>query len=93
MKRIYEKKRKKQKKEMKHLKHFELKTSGKGKSKLITLFFLIDNISHGAMRVCVCGCVSMWVCMHVCSGMGTGMVSECAKRKEWKGVEKNEKEK
>ena len=63
MKRIYEKKRKKQKKEMKHLKHFELKTSGKGKSKLITLFFLIDNISHGAMHVLVCVCV--WVCEHV----------------------------
>jgi len=31
--------------------------------------------------------------LQVCAGMGTGMVSECAKRKEWKGVEKNEKEK
>ena len=59
MRGIYEKKRKKQKKEMKHLKHFELKTSDKGKSKLITLFFLIDNISHGAMHVLMCLCVSM----------------------------------
>lgn len=31
--------------------------------------------------------------MHVYAGIGTGMVSECAKRKEWKGVEKKEKEK
>lgn len=29
--------------------------------------------------------------MHIYAGMGTGMVSECAKRKEWKGVEKKEK--
>ena len=50
---------------MKHLKHFKLKTSDKGKSKVITLFFLTDNISHGAMHVLVCACVSVCVCMYV----------------------------
>ena len=58
---------------------------------MITLFFLIDNISHGAMHVLVCVCVCECLSVYAC--MCRDGVSECAKREEWKGVEKNEKEK
>lgn len=53
-------------KKMKHLKHFELKTNDKGKSKLITLFFLTDNISHGEMHVLVCVCEHVSVYAYIC---------------------------